>query len=41
MLNISPSPVVTVYTRVKASFTPNKMPLKLIKYFVKDAQLIK
>ena len=25
-----PSPAVTVYTRVEASFKPNKMPLKLI-----------
>ena len=31
---------VTIYTRVKVSFKPNKMPLTLIKYFVKDAHLI-
>ena len=29
--DVNPSPVLTVYTRVEASFKPNEMPLKLIK----------
>ena len=29
-INVNPYPAVTVYTWVKASFKPNKMPLKLI-----------
>ena len=36
-LTLNPSPV---YTRVEASFKPNKKPLKLMKQFVTDAQLI-
>ena len=29
--DVNPSPALTVYTRVEASFKPNKMPLQVLK----------
>ena len=40
-ISINPCPAGPGYIRFQKSFNPNKMPLKLIKYSVVDAQLIK
>ena len=41
ILNINPCPAGPGYIRFQGSLNPNKMPLKLMKYSVVDAELIK
>ena len=41
IVDFNPCPAEPGYIRFQESFNPNKMPLKLIKYSVVDAQLIK